>query len=301
MRVATFFQQQQNLARIQQTTSSLSTLSFQATSGFKAQRFEDMAQEATQLFNLQEIRNNNDVFIGGLQQAEARLVASEDALNSIVDLLTEAANVYTLGRNELSPEVRATIAPKAQGLADTFVQLLNTQFEGRFLFSGQASNVPPISIALGANPFPGNPPPTTYYNGDTELQRVLTSPGIDTAYGVTGDNVGFARIVAGLESLIFGLQNDSLPDLDGAIDLLRNAQSDVSNMLGDIGGDMAGFQQLRDRFENTSNFMDQRIAELREADIAEVSTRFAQEEAALNASLSITSRILNLSLLNFLR
>ena len=47
--------------------------------------------------------------------------------------------------------------------------------------------------------------------------------------------------------------------------------------------------------------MDQRIAELREVDLAEASTLFAQEEAALNASLSVTSRILNLSLLNFLR
>ncbi len=301
MRVATFYQQQQNLARIQNTTSSLSTISYQVTSGFKAERYEDMAQEATQLFNLQEVRNNNDMFISGLEQADSRLVAMEDALNSMVDLLTEAANVYTLGRNELSPEVRATIAPKAQGLADTFVQLLNTQFEGRYLFSGQASNVEPLSAALTGNPFPGDPPPTTYYNGDSELQRVLTSPGVDTPYGVAGDNVGFARIVAGLESLIFGLENNSLTDLDGAIDLLNGAQEDVSNMLGDIGGDMAGFQQLKDRFENTNNFMDQRIAELREVDLAEASTLFAQEEAALNASLSVTSRILNLSLLNFLR
>lgn len=300
MRVATFYFQQQNLARLQESTSKLSFISYQASSGLKAQRFEDMAQEATQLFNLQEVRNNNDIYISGLTNAQSRLTAMEDALNSITDLLVDATNVYTLGRNELSADVRATIAPKAQGLADTFAQLFNTQYEGRYLFSGQASNVPPLTTALTGNPFPGDPPPTTYYNGDTELQRVLTSPGVDTTYGVAGDNIGFARIKAGLEALIFGLQNDSETDLDGAIDLLRQAQSDVSDMLGDIGGDLAGFQQLQDRFESSNNFMNQRIAELQEVDIAEASTRFAQEEAALNASMSVTGRLLNISLLNFL-
>lgn len=301
MRVATFYQHQQTLTRIQQSTSNLDRVSGQITSGFKADRFEDMADVSTQLFNLQELRNSNESFINGLKVADSRLRTMEDALNSMTDLLTEATRVSTLGRNELAPEVRATIAPQAQGLADTFFQLLNTQFEGRFVFSGQNSSVAPISVSLTGQPFPGDPPPTTYYNGDTERAQVVTGPGTDQGYGVTGDNLGFARIKAGLEALIFGLENDSEPDLDGAIDLIEQAQRDVSDMLGDIGGEMSGFELLTDRFTATNDFMTQRIDELSKVDLAEASTRFSQEETALNASLSVTSRILQLSLLNFLR
>ncbi len=301
MRVATFFQHQQSIERMQLSTSRLAKASFQITSGFKAERFEDMANSASQLFNLQQLRDNNDIFTNGLQSADSRLLTMENSLNSMTDLLIEAANVYTLGRNELSAEVRASMAPKAQGMADTFFQLLNTQFEGRFVFSGQGSERAPITTSLTANPFPGNPPPTTYYTGDSDKMRVITGPNISTTYGVTGDHVGFARIKAGLESLIFGLQNDSIVDIDGSIDLLRDAQGDLSNMLGEIGGDLAGFEQLRDKFENTNVFMNQRIDELSKVDLAEASTRFAQEEAALNASLSVTGRVLQISLLNFLR
>ena len=301
MRVATFFQHQQTLARIQQSTSNLDRVSGQITSGFKADRFEDQADVSTQLFNLQELRNSNESFISGLKVADSRLRTMEDALNSMTDLLTEATRVATLGRNELSPDVRATIAPQAQGLADTFFQLLNTQFEGRYVFSGQGSETAPISASLSANPFPGDPPPTTYYNGDAERAQVVTGPGTSQGYGVTGDNLGFARIKSGLEALIYGLQNDSLPDLDGAMDSIAQAQKDVSDMLGRIGGEMSGFELLTDRFDATNDFMTERIDELSKVDLAEASTRFAQEETALNASLSITSRILNLSLLNFLR
>ena len=301
MRVATFFQNQQTLSRIQQSTSNLDRVSGQITSGFKAERFEDMANEATQLFNLQELQNNNQSFIDGLGVVDSRLRTQEDALNSMTDLLTEATRVSTLGRNELSPEVRATIAPQAQGLADTFFQLLNTQFEGRFVFSGQGSETPAITTSLTGNPDPGDPPPTTYFTGDSERPQVVTGPGISQGYGVTGDDIGFARLKAGLETLIFGLQNDSLPDLDAAIDFIEQAQKDVSDMLGKIGGEMAGFELLTDRFEATNGFVTQRVDELNKVDLAEASTRFAQEETALNASLSVTSRILQLSLLNFLR
>lgn len=301
MRVATFFQHQQTLSRIQQSTSNLDRVSGQITSGFKADRFEDQADVSTQLFNLQELRASNESFVEGLKVADSRLRTQEDALNSMTDLLTEATRVSTLGRNELSPEVRATIAPQAQGLADTFFQLLNTKFEGKFVFSGQGSETPAISVSLTGNPDPGDPPPTTYYNGDGEPPQVVTGPGTSQGYGVTGDNLGFARLKAGLEALIFGLENDSEPDLDAAIDFIEQAQKDVSDMLGNIGGEMSGFELLRDRFEATNDFMTQRIDELSKVDLAEASTRFAQEENALNASLSVTSRILQLSLLNFLR
>ena len=301
MRVATFFQHQQTLSRIQQSTSNLDRVSGQITSGFKAERFEDMADVSTQLFNLEELRSSNESFISGLKVADSRLRTMEDALNSMTDLLTEATRVATLGRNELSADVRATIAPQAQGMADTFFQLLNTQFEGRYVFSGQGSENPPISVSLGPNPFPGDPPPTAYYNGDSERAQVVTGPGTSQGYGVTGDDLGFARIKAGLEALIYGLQNDSVADLDGAMDSIAQAQKDVSDMLGRIGGEMSGFELLTDRFQATNSFMTERIDELSKVDLAEASTRFAQEETALNASLSITSRILNLSLLNFLR
>ncbi|MBI1363569.1 MAG: hypothetical protein GC134_06260 [Proteobacteria bacterium] len=300
MRVATAFQTQTSLTQMQQSNASLQTLTAQITSGLKAQRFEEIAGEANQLLNLKDLQGNTDIYIKNLESADAMLKAQESALNSISDLLVEAANLYTLGRNENAADVRATLAPKAQGIAETFWNTFSSQYNGRYIFSGQASNVPPIQTSPTANPFPGDPPPTTYYTGDSVRLATITSPANADSYGVTGDNIGFARIVAGLESLIFGLQNDSEPDLDGAIDLLRQAQKDLGSMQGQVGGDLAGFDLIKERHTNNQIFIQERIDDVEKVDVAEAMTKFSQEQATLQASMITITRLLNVRLLDFL-
>lgn len=300
-RVATFYRHTQSLAQIQKASSALDTASYQLTSGLKARRYEEIAGDVNQILTLKTLTQNNNIFVKNIDAVQSRLAATENAVQSLSDLLVEASNVYTQARNELSPEVRATLAPKAQGLVDTFFNILNSQFEGRYLFSGQASEAPPTSVTGTPNPFPGDPPPTAYYIGDPQRQIVVDGPNSTTEYGVTGDHDAFARTKAGLEALWFGLQNNSLTDIDGAIDLLQNAQDDVANVLGEIGGTINGLDLIKDRHTNTNVFVKGRIDELEKADVAEASTRFAQEEVVLEASLSITTRLLQINLLNYLR
>lgn len=301
-RISTAYLAQQNISRIQKSNVELAKASYQLTSGYKAERYEEIAGDTNQLLNLVDLQNNNNTYIKNLQNSAAQLKAMENALQSLADSLIEAVNLATLGRNENEADVRATLAPKAEGIAQTFYNTINSKFEGRYLFSGQASEVQPLSAIPTGNPAPpAGPAPTAYYNGDTNKLQVVTGPGTNSDFGVTGDEQGFANMLSGLQALIFGLQNDSEVDLDGAIDRLNTAQTDISNMLGQIGGSLSGFQLISDRHDNVNTFMQDRIDELEKADITEVTIKFSQEEAALNAALSITGRILSISLLNYLR
>lgn len=300
-RIATYHRQTQQLAQIQKSSASLDKLSYQMTSGLKARRYEDIAGEANQLLTLKNMTQHNSVYIKNIDAVQSRMNATENAMQSLADLLVDAANLATQARNELSPEVRATLAPKAKGLADTLYNILNTKFEGNYIFSGQASESPPTSMIASPNPFPGDPPPTTYYIGDPQRKSVVDGPGTTTEYGITGDHDAFARTMAGLESLWFGLENNSLADIDGAIDLMQGAQKDVARALGDIGGTINGFNLIKQRHADTNLFVKGRVDELEKADVAEASIRFAQEEAVLEASMSLTVRLLQTSLLNYLR
>lgn len=300
-RIATYYRQTQTLGQIQKASVNLDTTSYQLTSGLKARRYEEIAGDTNQLLTLKNLTQHNNTYIKNIDAVQSRLSATENAVQSLADLLVDAANLATQGRNELSPEVRATLAPKAKGLLDTFYNILNSKFEGRYLFSGQASEAPPTSTVATPNPFAGDPPPTTYYIGDTQRMIVIDGPGTTTEYGITGDHEAFARTKAGLEALWFGLENNSLADIDGAIDLLQGAQKDVATALGDIGGTMNGLDLIKDRHSNTNVFVKTRVDELEKADTAKASIEFAQQEVVLEASLSITTRLLQISLLNYLR
>lgn len=301
MRVSSFFRYQSTLQQMQKTNSSLDDITYQLTSGLKARSYSQISGDTNQLLNLKDVWANNETYMDNISAAQSRLVASENSLQNLSDLLVEASNVYTQARNELSPEVRATLGPKAEGLAESFYAILNTQFEGRYLFSGQDSGTPPTSASPTPNPFPGDPPPTAYYDGDTTRNIIIDGPGTRTSYGITGDDEAFARTKAGLETLWFGLENDSELDIDGAIDLLEQAQKDVADALGDVGGTLSGLDLIKERHESNNIFLKQRVDEIEKADVAEASTRFAQEEVVLNASLNVTSRLLQISLLNYLR
>ncbi len=299
-RVSTAFSTQTGVLQLQKSNSSLSDLTYQVSSGLKARSFEGLSGDANQLLNLKDVSKNSQVYINNINTAKSRLRAQEGALQTLSDLIAEAANLYTLGRNENSAEVRATMAPKAEGLAESFYEVFKTKFDGKYIFSGQASEQEPVTASPAASIFPGDPPPTTYYTGDTALPIVITGPGNTKNYGVTGDDTGFARLKAGLETLWYGLQNNSVTDIDGAIDLLEGAQSDVSNMLGEVGGQINGLNLISDRHDGNILFLQERVDDIEKVDITEALTKFSQEESTLQASMLVLGRLSNLSLLNFL-
>lgn len=301
MRVATSYMNQQSLLRMQKNSADLELTSYQITSGLKARQFSDIAEDVNQLLDFQDLYANNAQYVENLNLVNTRLSAMENALQGMSDLLVEAANLYTLGRNENTADVRATLAPEAEGLTESFYSLFKTEYNGRFVFSGAAGDRSPITSSPTANTAPGFPAPTTYYNGDSQRPQVLTATGLRQEYGVTGDEQAFADMKAGLEALWYGLENNSETDIDAAIDYLNQAQTEISGLLGQVGGQQNSFDLLINTHENTNIFLESRISELQDVDISEATTRFAQQEAALQASMLVITRLSQLTLLDFIR
>ena len=300
-RVPTNFQFQQSLGNLQNVQQRLDLTTYQISSGLRAQQFSDIATEANELLNLQDLRSINNQYITNIDTVDSRLNATENAVQGLSDLLIEAANVWTLGRNENTAETRATLAPNAEALTQAFYNIFNTKFDGRYLFSGAAANQPPITSAPTANTFPGSiPAPNTYYNGDTQRMQVISGNNSVEEYGITGDHNAFANIKAGLEALWFGLENNSETDIDGAIDLLTTSQDEISSLLGEIGGQQASFDLVRQRHENANIFLDERVDAIEKVDITEAMTRFNQEIATMEASMAVITRMNSLSLVDFL-
>lgn len=300
-RIATATFNRNAIEQLQSSNVNLAKTTFQVTSGLVAERFEDIAADAAQLLNLQDLRGLNDQYIQNMNTVASRLQSTENALQGMNDLIVEAANLWTLGRNENTAEVRANLAPKAEGLTETFYSLFKTRYDGRYIFSGAAGDRPPLTGTPIATTAPaGIPAPNTFYNGDSQRSVVITSTAVVEEYGITGDNDAFANMKAGLEALWFGLENNSEADLDAAIDLLNQTQTELSNLIGDVGGQQSAFDLLSARHENTNLFLTEQVDEIEKVDIAEAMTRFSQEQTTLEASLAVVNRINQLSLLDFL-
>lgn len=301
MRVSTLTRHDTSINRIRDTNSRIAELSYQITSGFKGNRFEDYANESNQMLNLKDFTRSSNIYVDNIKTMTTRLEATEEALESMQNLALEAASLRTLANSETSPEARASMAPKAQGIAESFYNIFNSKFEGRYIFSGQRSEEPPTTVTATANPAVALPAPTTYYTGDTAKNQSIISPGTTETYGVTGDHPAFASFKAGIEALWFGLENDSDVDIQGAITLLEEAENQLNNLSGEVGGQINGLRLTQDRHQNAVLFTQERVDDLEKVDVSEALTEFEQVKTQLEASMLVITQTNQLSLLDFIR
>lgn len=300
-RIATYFQNQDTLRNLQISNQSLSLTSYQITSGLKAQNLSDIAPEAYQLLSLRDVKAKTQTYLDNATSAKNQLTAVESALQQMTDILSDASSTATLGRNASSAETRATLVPKVQSMAESFYTLFKSQYNGRYLFSGSDSANPPINTTAASTAYPGEPLPTNWYQGDTTLPTVVTGPGTTLSYGVLGNDTAFAQMKAGLESLWHSLQTNNTTEMDSAISTLNAAKASLSGLLGQVGGQLNTAQLVVDRQTNQKEFIKNQLDGVEKVDVASAITQFAQQQATMQASMAIITKVNQLSLLDYLR
>lgn len=230
-----------------------------------------------------------------LENGTAFLNVTESALDGVTELLQRSRELTVQGATgTLGPNEKTNIAAELNQIIQQLAQVANTNFGGAYIFSGHQTQTAAYNLA-------GNPPAAVTWQGDSG-QRVRQISAQDAvAVNVIGDSV-FGTMFDDLIALRDNLNanaptttvNDSLADIDRALDRVLNARADVGARLN--------------RFEATTNRSleaDTNLQELRagieDIDITETIIQFTAAQNALEAALGAIGRTSNMSLLNFLR
>ena len=300
-RIATASQNAATLRNLQEANRGMALSTYQITTGLKSQTLSDDSGNSHQLLTLKDVQNRTTTYLSNITGASNQLKATESALQQMTDLLSEAASLATTGRNENSASTRATLAPKAQALAESFYSLFNTQYNGQYLFSGSNANTAPISGTSSPAAFPGEPLGTTWYQGDNQLATTVNGANTTLEYGVIGNGDAFSKLKAGLEGLWYGLQNNNVTEIDTAISTLGAAKTALSSTVSSVGGQMNNVEQLTERYTNQQSFIQTSMDGIEKVDISEALTTFSQQQATLQASMMIISQVNQVSLLDYIR
>jgi flagellar hook-associated protein 3 FlgL len=300
-RIATYYQNQNTLRNLQLANAGMALSSYQVSTGLRAQRLSDFGGETNRVLTLRDVKDRTDVYMKNLTNATNTTKATESALQQMTDLLADAVSTATLGRNQNSASTRAALAPKAQSLAESFITLYKSQYNGQYLFSGSNGQNAPTNVSATATAFPGSPVPTTFYQGDSQLPGVMTGAGTTLSFGVLGNEPAFANMKAGLEALWYGLQNNNVTEIDNAISSINQAKGGLTTMQGLVGGQLNTLELVKDRHQTQQQLLTSQLDELEKVDVSEALTQFSQQQATIQASSALISRINQLSLLNFLR
>lgn len=302
-RISTFSQSQDLTANTLRLQSKYATTQMQVSSGQKSSDYQGIAAETPKLLSLE---SDYKKLVSQSETAQTAL----DRTQVIYDTLGSITNAGQSFLDDLNAAISDTgvddsqLADMASQTLSQIVSLLNTQSTGRYLFSGSAVKTAPVDLSLYTGTSGITLPSvsdTSYYQGNDDTQSVDVRDGFSVEYGLTADNPAFEKLIRAFD-LVVNSQSTSDPDaaLGEAYTLLGDSLDSIQTLQAQTSQDSQTLNRFIDDNLTDLNLIDSMISDLKEVDLAEVSVKLQELEAQLEASYSVTTRLLNIKLSDYL-
>ena len=217
---------------------------------------------------------------------------------TVTNLMTTVGRVRELvirGKNgSMGQSERANIAAEVQTLKDTLVGMANVRYLDRPIFAGDAQ----VENAYGDDgQFLGS--------AEDSIERRV-GPNLKVRVNVTGPEIFGAG--NGLDGNLFEVVQkiaDDLTtrpgDLDADLNLIDARVADIQNQLGSIGARYHQVESMRERAEATNVTLTNGLSEIENIDLPKTIVDLQLQEVAYQSALAATARVIQPSLVDFLR
>lgn len=289
--------QRSTLANMQLNLGAMSDLQAKLSSGKNIQRVSDdpgavsrtMAIRAEKAAAVQASRNA-DSGVAWLAQIDSTIQGAVSDLRRARDLTVQGANDGAMGQTS-----RNAIATEIEGIRDSLLDLANSSLNGRSLFAGTSSDPVAFDDGTTATPYAWHG-----VAGDQVTRRIAP----DATVRVDAD--GSAVFGQGATS-VFKVLDDIATDLRNGVNVsTRLADIDVhmNNMLSqvaDVGTRYKQVTQAQVSLKATVQDMTSSISGIEDIDLAETIMEIKMQEIAYQGALGASARVLQPTLMDFLR
>lgn len=229
---------------------------------------------------------------------------SLDEANQVIQRMRELAVQASNGTYEEGQ--RGNIAEEIDQLKAQLVEIANTKVNNKYIFNGTRTT--------GTDDGAGNMNPPVQIDADGNVTNVADLPagsaevfievskGTQIQANMNPDDVFTEDLFADIEAFSDALRSD-VPDedLDDYIGVLDVHADNIINERADIGARMNRVELIEDRLSNQEIAAKSMMSDNEDADIEEVITNLITQESVHRAALSAGSRVIQPTLLDFLR
>jgi flagellar hook-associated protein 3 FlgL len=230
------------------------------------------------------------------------LKTTESALSNIGDILVRIRELAVYGANDiLTPEDKQKIKSEVVELRNQILQEANTSYSGRYVFAGYQTDKPPYIMSGDV----------VNYTGDEGKMEYEFSPQNTIQINFTGsDAFNFPPNPPGDPHKLFEVLKKLEDDLDTGntsnITNLRLGELDQSmaNLLkvrAELGARVNRLEVAKTRIEDDIVNFTEILSKTEDVDMAEIIMNLKMQENVYMASLAAGARIIQPSLLDFLR
>jgi flagellar hook-associated protein 3 FlgL len=256
---------------------------------------------ASQAISLQSSLDGLGSYEKSAQDGISWLNTSASALSSIDSQVQRVRELVLQAGNGIdNSSDLANIAAEVQQLTEGVKQDANTQYAGQYVFSGTLTNTPPYEPG-GSDAYQGNGGavsrvigPGAPVNISVNLASVLGN-GQGAADGKLLDTLRtiVQNLQEGTPAAVETLRTTDLKNLDTNLNALTGVQAEAGAVTDQL-------QLALSRTQSLQVTATQQLSNVQDANIAQVSIEFSNQQAAFNAALRAGASIVQESLLEFL-
>ncbi|HEV2563268.1 MAG TPA: flagellin [Rhizomicrobium sp.] len=306
-RVATNAQSQFMLAQIAQANLNLNQTQQQVATGKVASDYAGMGDKAAMLEAARSAAARADAYQSATQMAVNQADLQNTQLSTLSDLAGQLRQAVTaaLANNDAS-----TLMTQAKSIFDQASQILNSKdANGNYLYGGEKDNTPPVSVG-SLSDLAALPSASAVFDNGSVPRSVNVGDGQTVQVGLLASDVG-GDLMSALKDIanfndgptgnfgktLTGAQSDFL---GGAIQTATSAAQNLNNVAAANGYMYNRLQDASTQQQATSTLYKGFTSDLEDVDMASAVSKLNQNQVALQAALQVTSRLNQVSLLNYL-
>jgi flagellar hook-associated protein 3 FlgL len=279
---------------LRNVTTQLSTSEQQLSSGYKLNQPSDDPYGASQALKLRADLAANQQYQSNVQDANSWQNVADTALGDIGDSIQRARDLVLQGANDTNAASdRQAIVTELNQLIESIKTDGNTQYAGRYIFSGTKTNTQPYQ--LGSN---------DAYSGNTAMITREIGVGVQVAVNQPGTSIigdDSSGLLATLRGIVTDLQSgntDALSTTD--LNALDSANDTLLNARAQVGALSDRLTTATNRLQATEQSTTQLLSNVQDADMTQVMINFSTQQAAYQAALRAGAQIIQPSLMDFL-
>ena len=225
--------------------------------------------------------------------------SGEIAVRQTDEIISRAREIAVQMANATqSAATRASAAIEVGHLIEQMVALGNSQVAGEYIFSGQKTNISPFTYDSVAG--------TVTYNGDENDIDIRVGRNNSATINKNGkdafmDDDETSNLFTYLIDLKEALEGNDVSGIQDSLGNLSDAADYINEKIADFGAkrnklDMKKYIYAELQLSNT-----ERLSDIEDTDLAEAILNLKTKEVAYQAALTAASKVMQLSLVDFMR
>ncbi|MEQ6377581.1 flagellar hook-associated protein FlgL [Bacillaceae bacterium S4-13-56] len=282
------------LKNLSRSYSNLDKYSDQLSTGKKVNRPSDDPVVAmkgmnyrSQLTEVEQFQRNLGEVYNWMDNSDSALDKATQALQRLRELAVQASN-GTYEENQ-----RESIAKEVDQLKEHLIDIANTKVNNKYIFNGTDTKNAPLTVDSVTG--------IIATSGTTNPVMIEVSGGTKLQANINPQNVFTDQLFADINEFLNALKSDNVANVQAAIGNLDTHIDNTVNERADLGARMNRLELIENRLAEQEVIATRTMSDNEDIDIEKVIVALTSQESIHRAALSGGSRIIQPTLLDFLR